>query len=295
MQTLTIAALAKKLRLTSKDLNTILQDEEFIFAKNGTWILTTKGEDVGGKALTSQHGQFIVWPEDFNPGAKRNSSKMSFINATKIGEKFDVSNQRVNNILAELGWIQAAVKGWKITNQGREIGGFEQEHQSGARYVIWPDTILNNSFFLKAFNPVEYSYPKRQIETSATPDISKSGNKYPESLLKAKDGHIVKSRAELIIDNLLYDYGLLHAYERELTVAETVLSDFYIPGRDGKKAVYIEFWGISDNPKYLERKKHKQEIYKTHKLNLIELEDKHLDNIDSVLRRKFLNYDINVE
>jgi hypothetical protein len=45
----------------------------------------------------------------------------------------------------------------------------------------------------------------------------------------------------------------------------------------------------------LERKKHKQEIYKIHKLNLIELEDKHLDNIDSVLRRKFLDYDINVE
>ena len=47
-------------------------------------------------------------------------------------------------------------------------------------------------------------------------------------------------------------------YLRELTVAETVYSDFYIPARNGKdnlgKAVYIEFWGINDNEKYLERK-----------------------------------------
>jgi Mn-dependent DtxR family transcriptional regulator len=295
MQTLTTASLAKRLGLSTKNLYAKLLEADFVSKRNNAYVLTDKGEDAGGKVLASEHGQFIVWPQDFNLETKEDLTKKHFINATKIGEKFDVSNQRVNNILAELGWIQAAIKGWKITNQGREIGGFEQEHQSGARYVIWPDTILNNSFFLKAFNPVEYSYPKRQIETSTTPDIPKSDNKYPESLLKAKDGHIVKSRAELIIDNLLYDYGLLHAYERELTVAETVLSDFYIPGRDGKKAVYIEFWGISDNPKYLERKKHKQEIYKTHKLNLIELDDKHLDNIDSVLRRKFLDYDINVE
>ena len=119
------------------------------------------------------------------------------------------------------------------------------------------------------------------------------------TLLKAKDGHLVRSRAELIIDNLLYDYGLTHAYERELTVEETVISDFYIPARNGKeskgKQVYIEFWGIKDDEKYLERKSVKQEIYKKHKLNLIELDDTHLDNLDSHLRKAFLKFDINVE
>lgn len=289
MQTVTTAVLAKQLGKPTKALFEILEAEDFVYSKNGNYILTAKGEDVGGKVLAGEHGQFIVWPQDFNPGIKEDHSKKHYINATKIGEKFDVSNQRVNNILAELGWIEEAVKGWKITFQGKRIGGYEQEHQSGAKYVIWPDTILTNPFFVKAIKPDENSYSKKTAETP------KSESKYPESLLKAKDGHMVKSRAELIIDNLLYDYGLLHAYERELTVAETVLSDFYIPARDGKKAVYIEFWGISDNEKYLERKKYKQEVYKSHKLNLIELEDKHLDNMDSILRRKFLDYDINVE
>ena len=78
-----------------------------------------------------------------------------------------------------------------------------------------------------------------------------------------------------------------------------MFSDFYIPARNGKenkgKAVYIEFWGINDNEKYLERKKVKQEIYKKNNLNLIELDDSHLDNLDSHLRKTLLKYDIAVE
>ncbi len=70
---------------------------------------------------------------------------------------------------------------------------------------------------------------------------------------------------------------------------------FYIPARNNGKAVYIEFWGIKDNEKYLERKRIKQEIYKINNLNLIELEDSHLDNLDSYLRKTLLKYNINVE
>ena len=153
---------------------------------------------------------------------------------------------------------------------------------------------------MRAIKPTEY-LQKDKINEEIIKNINstKSENKYPDTLLKAKDGHLVRSRAELIIDNLLYDYGLTHAYERELTVAETVYSDFYIPARNGKdnlgKAVYIEFWGISDNVKYLERKKVKQEIYKKNNFNLIELDDSHLDNLDSYLRKTLLKYNINVE
>ena len=42
-------------------------------------------------------------------------------------------------------------------------------------------------------------------------------------------------------------------------------------------------------------KKVKQEIYKKNNLNLIELDDKHLDNLDSHLRKMLLKFDINVE
>lgn len=295
MEIVTTANLAYKLGIPTEELNNILEDLDYIYNKNDHWFLTAKGKKLGAKmAKTKDNWEYIIWPENFKPPIKNDFSK-AILTATKIGEKFAVSSQRVNNIFAELGWIEEAVKGWKITYQGRQIGGFEHEHLSGAKYVTWPETILANRFLLKAINPTEYSLPKKSTETPTPTNVSKSDNIYPESLLKAKDGHLVRSRAELIIDNLLYDYGLLHAYERELTVAETVLSDFYIPPRDGKKAVYIEFWGIKDNPKYLERKKHKLDIYNSHKLNLIELDDKDLDNMDSILRKKFLKYDINVE
>ena len=222
---------------------------------------------------------------------------MEFLTATKIGDTFGVSSQRVNNILAELDWIYEAAKGWKITYQGKKNGGVQKEHSSGGTYVIWPDTLIHsNEVFLRAIKPLGYEESKKVTESIIQNNNVRPENKYPDTLLKAKDGHMVRSRAELIIDNLLYDYGIIHAYERELTVAEKiVLSDFYIPTRDGSKSVYIEFWGISDNEGYLERKKIKKEIYKAHKLNLINVEDKHLDNIDSYLRKAFLDFDINIE
>lgn len=224
----------------------------------------------------------------------------NYLTATKISEEFGVSNQRINNILSELGWIEQAIKGWSITTLGKAKGGFQKEHQSGGTFVLWPEAILKDSIFLKAVRPAEYIKEGKETEEAIINNrVLKSDNKYPDTLLKSKDGHLVRSRAELIIDNLLYDYGLTHAYERELTVAETVFSDFYIPARNGKdnlgKAVYIEFWGINDNDKYLERKRIKQEIYRQNNLNLIELDDSHLDNLDSHLRKTLLKFNINVE
>lgn len=299
MKTLSTTSLSKELGLSSKELFDKLVSLDLIFRKNDKWHLTPKGIDAGGKMISNEKfGEFIAWPENFSPFNIGDNTKTELLNATKIGGKFEISNQRVNNILSELGWAEQAIKGWKITSAGRTVGGIQKELQTGGTYVLWPDSILNNKIFLKAIKPTEFLALDKPINET-TPTIHKTENKYPDTLLKAKDGHLVRSRAELIIDNLLYDYGLTHAYERELTTEETVYSDFYIPSRNGKenkgKAVYIEFWGIKDNEKYLERKKVKQEIYKKHNLNLIELDDSHLDNLDSYLRKAFLRFDINVE
>ena len=299
MKTISTTSLSKELGLSSKELFDKLFSLDLICRQNDKWHLTTKGLDVGGKMISNEkYGDFIAWPENFSPFNIGDNSKKELLTATKIGEKFEISNQRVNNILSELGWVEQAIKGWKITNTGRNVGGIQKEHQSGGTFVLWPDSILNNNIFLKAIMPTEFlASDKTIIESNLA--THKSENKYPDTRLKSKDGHLVRSRAELIIDNLLYDYGLTHSYERELTHEETVYSDFYIPARNGKenkgKAVYIEFWGIKDNDKYLERKKVKQEIYKKHNLNLIELDDSHLDNLDSYLRKTFLKFDINVE
>lgn len=298
MKSISTTSLSKELGLNSKELFEKLVLLDLIYRKDDKWHLTSKGVEAGGEIISNEKfGDYIAWPENFNPFNLGDNSAREYLTATKIGEKFEISNQRVNNILSELGWTEQAIKGWKITNTGRSVGGLQKEHQSGGTYVLWPSNILSNKIFLKAIKPTEFLESEKQI-TEATASL-KLENKYPDTLLKSKDGHLVRSRAELIIDNLLYDYGLTHAYERELTLEETVYSDFYIPARNGKenkgKAVYIEFWGIKDNEKYLERKKVKQEIYKKHNLNLIELDDSHLDNLDSYLRKAFLKYDINVE
>jgi hypothetical protein len=101
----------------------------------------------------------------------------------------------------------------------------------------------------------------------------------------------VRSRAEVIIDNLLYQYGLVHAYERKIIIGdEEVLSDFYLPA--GK--VYIEFWGLENDSRYLERKKKKIEFYKKNEIPLIELNDEDILNLDDHLPRKLKNYGIKV-
>jgi hypothetical protein len=101
---------------------------------------------------------------------------------------------------------------------------------------------------------------------------------------RAQDGHYVRSKSEIIIDNWLYVSKTVHAYERKLPVEEDVYCDFYIP--TGK--VYIEYWG-SEDEKYLARK------YKKYGFKLIELTDKDVYNLDDVLPRKLLEYDVPIE
>ncbi len=59
----------------------------------------------------------------------------------------------------------------------------------------------------------------------------------------------------------------------------------------GKK-VYIEYWGYEDDPKYLARKEKKIAIYEKYDFNLIQLKDADVQNLDDVLPRLLLKYDI---
>lgn len=104
------------------------------------------------------------------------------------------------------------------------------------------------------------------------------------------DGHYVRSYSELLIDNWLYNNGYRHAYEKSVFMESdpdaVVLSDFYIP--DGN--VYIEFWGLNDDQRYLERKKKKQKMYADNHLNLIDLEESDVKRLNDILPRKLFEY-----
>ncbi len=104
------------------------------------------------------------------------------------------------------------------------------------------------------------------------------------------DGHYVRSYSEMLIDNWLYNNGYRHAYEKSVFMQSdpdaVVLSDFYIP--DGN--VYIEFWGLNDDQRYMERKKKKQEMYKANHLNLINLEETDVKRLNDILPRALFEF-----
>ena len=113
--------------------------------------------------------------------------------------------------------------------------------------------------------------------------------KYPAKY-RCMDGHYVRSRAEVMVDNWLYTNGIAHAYERKLPIEQDVYSDFFIKSAN----VYIEFWGLESDEKYAARKKAKQQAYSDNEFNLIELNDSDLNNLDDILPKRLLRYNISL-
>ena len=297
MEYISTSALATELDIKSSDLFAKLRTLGWIDRSNDKWVLTDLGKLKGGQTRTNpKYGEYIVWPENIAIGNEPSKDSNKFINSTAIGSHFNVSNQRMNLIFAELGWIEKSISGWTVTKLGKTVGGKQFEDETkGNTYVKWADNILQNKSLKEVFSD---SQSEKEIVTQPTTSphlqsvVQPAGNfrdNYPANF-RTQDGHRVRSRAELVIDNILYQYGLAHAYERKLPIDEDVLSDFYIP----KGNVYIEFWGMENDPKYVERKKKKIEIYKKYDIPLIELTDDDIQNLDDHLPKKLLKYGIKV-
>jgi len=106
------------------------------------------------------------------------------------------------------------------------------------------------------------------------------------SSFKCLDGHIVKSKGELIIDNALIYFGIQHEYERIVNVYNNkIKSDWYLPESD----LYIEYWGFFGK-KYEKRKKEKIKLYQKGKLKLISIEESMLSDIFINLKNQLENY-----
>lgn len=280
--------LAKRFHVSSKQLFAGLLETGLVLRHEDKWVLTDKGREAGGEYRESkQYGRYIVWPADIPmPGAGPGEKLLS---ATALGEAFELPARRVNQVLSEHGWIKRHLKGWLVTELGRLVGGQQRENtQSGVPFVIWPASVLENSTLrdtigeLKGSGQPEVSMPAEVVES-----LSGFRERFPPKL-RAADGHYVRSRAEMLIDNWLYTAEIVHAYERRLPLEEEVYCDFYLPA--GK--VYIEFWGMESNPEYRERKEEKLKIYRQYGLNLIELHDEDIAQLDDILPRLLLKFGI---
>lgn len=293
MEYISTSALAIELNTKSNDLFEKFKTLGWIERKNDKWTLTEVGKQKGGQTRSNpKFGEYIVWPENISIDNSPHKEKSKLINATAIGKHFSISSQRLNLIFSELGWIEKDIAGWQITKLGKGLGGRQFEHEtSGGTYVLWPESILTDKNLTSIFKEVHILEPQTTQTANEAPKSTNDNfrEKFPATL-RTKDGHMVRSRAEVIIDNALYDYKLAHAYERKLPIEEDLYSDFFIPTEN----VYIEFWGMEDDPKYAERKRAKIEIYKKYDFKLIELNDSDISNLDDHLPKKLLKYNIKV-
>jgi hypothetical protein len=294
--------LAERLNIKSSELFERFLKIGWLEMRNNKRVLSELGKQKGGIIRTHpQHGDYIAWPEDTLIDNEVHHEKTKHITATVIGKHFNISTQRFNLLINELGWIEKTIAGWRLTKLGKNLGGCQHEHDtSGNTYVVWPNNILENKDLLGMFheNPKEIISIKEinpVVEKSDVDTVGDFRKRYPAEY-RAKDGHYVRSKAELTIDDSLYLWGIAHAYEKKLPNTEKIVySDFHIPsGNSRPKAVYIEYWGMEYDEKYNQRKKEKIKIYNELDLILIQLNDTDIKNIEDSLQKYLLQHGIKV-
>lgn len=288
MKQLSTTALAKKRNIETKELFKILSNKKWIYKKDEKWQLTREGRLAGGDTkYNPKFGEYIIWPSNLDY-TKTIDSK-SKLNASKIGEHFNISSQKINLYLSELGWIEKDKGGWVTTNSGKKNGANQLEAMNGKPYVVWSNEILSNKHLIREIQGAtgDEEYQKVTKSESNSDDFRK---KFPANL-RTPDGHYVRSRAEILIDDFLYKNGIVHAYERRVNIDEDMYCDFYIP----TQKLYIEFWGLEENEQYAERKNKKLELYAKYNLKLIEINNSDIENLDENLASKLRKHNIIVD
>ncbi|KGY13087.1 glycerol kinase [Vibrio tubiashii] len=281
---LSTTALAKLRELEPKQLFNELKSAGYINRAKDSWVLTELGSKFGGEYVEhTKYGKFIVWPENLLIDNLATSGKT--LSATQIGERLSLNAKKVNQLLQELGWIEKNTKGWTVSESGLTVGGYQrQDKESGFGFVVWHDSIVRN----KRLKQSVVEFLGQDAETHATDKSLSSFRQKFEAKHRTLDGHYVRSKGELIIDNWLYMNGIVHAYDRQLPIEQDVLSDFYLP--TGK--VYLQYWG-SDVGETPENERQKLlATYEQHNFALIELFPHEVDKLDDILPDKLKAYGI---
>lgn len=284
-------ALSKKLGVTSRELFAEFEKLDWITSDRN---LTVDGFSMGGiyKEIKKEGDtiKYIAWPEDITLGVTPQDTTL--ITATNLGKAFEISTLRINYILAEMGWTKKGElnKGWIATEQGLTLGAVQSEDiKSGIPYIRWPESITNNKILTNAVLDFKGNLTDKIKDPSIVTFRERFTAKY-----RATDGHMLRSKAETLIDNWLYMFEITHAYERRLPIEEEIHSTFYIP----KGKVYIEYFGCENNNSFgydkncHDREKRKLAIYHKYNFNLIQLTEKDIQNLDDVLPKMLLKFGV---
>lgn len=106
---------------------------------------------------------------------------------------------------------------------------------------------------------------------------------------KCEDGHFVISKSEKIIDDELDKAGIHHQYEPTVWLInprnnESIhfVPDWYLP----KDQLYMEYWGLPNDPKYASRMAFKRAVYQRNGLKWIDLYEEDVKDIKKMLPLK---------
>lgn len=286
MKYISTSALAREMNVDPKELFAKLKDNGWIYKKDDQWQLTKNGRIAGGDMeYNPKFGEYVVWPINLNVDQLVNDDNL--IRVTDIGEKMGISSKKVNLYLNDLGWIQKERGGWVLTLYGHQNGGFQMEFQDGKPYSMWDKSILQNYHFQRVVRIGEGQFDATINIAHESEEYDNFRSKYPATL-RTSDGHMVRSRAELLIDNFFYHHRIAHAYEKKVNIDEPMYSDFYLPA----EKIFVEFWGMEEDTTYAKRKLLKQSLYAKYQLKLIELKDSDIENLDEVLEAKLRRFNI---
>lgn len=281
---LSTTALAKQRQIDAKSLFGELKQAGYINRHEGHWILTELGAKFGGEYIThSQYGKFIVWPENLLIDSKASCGHT--LSATQMGQRFSLPAKKINQLLQELGWLTRHPQGWRVTTSGVTVGGQQREDkESKAPFVVWHDTIIRNKRLKQSV--IEFSGRDAQAHTTDK-SLSNFRQKF-EAKHRTLDGHYVRSKGELMIDNWLYMNGIVHAYDRQLPIEQDVLSDFYLPAGN----VYLQYWGDDQGETTRQQREALTAIYTEHEFALIDIYPEDINRLDECLPSKLREYGI---
>ncbi len=201
-----------------------------------------------------------------------------------LAKKLNLPLEKVNKALIEIGYQKKVKGGFKLKNPklGKQKE-FTNKKGYKVYYIEWKDFIVNNYKLLKKLGL------KQNDNKKAFKVKDKNKKLFDRSLFQAKyrteDGHFVRSKAEALISNWLYNNYIVYAYEKRVPIKEELYCDFFIP----QYKIYIEYWGLEEE-KYKERKEKKIELYKKYNINLISLTEKEVENLDDYLPLKLLEF-----
>ena len=284
---LSTSALARELGIDVQQLFSTLKSYGWIKKIDEGWALTGKGEFEGGEYVFSRRfGRYIVWPPELvnHPllDALEDNRRLT---AAVIGKRYDLTARETNRLLAELGWIKSSPQGWELTAEGAEQGGLQLENeQSGTFYAVWPAEVDNNAVL------------KRQMLGAQAVHISHTQNHENEDLfepaasLKGIDGHEHASAMQLQVCHWLYLVGIAHSCDRQLPTEEILKADFYLP----RYRLYIECWTDQLRGAELAEKMRRKTFYEEAGLAVIDVENKHLSELDDFLTRQLRRHGIRV-